>query len=292
MTIQIIAHGGANNITKEAEKRMHIIQKIVDDVSSSLNGDESAVDICEAVIIQLEDNPVFNAGTGSYLQVDGQVRMDAAIMSSHLDLGCVLQISDVKNPISVARKLYDSEMHTVLSGLGARAFAEECGFERHDLQTHKKERDHKHIIEPLDGDLSYSNVESFYVGENGDSLGTVGCVVRDNEGIIAAGTSTGGRRVCFQGRVSDSGLPGNGTYANRFAGVSCTGVGEKIMRVGMARMVAAYVEAGDALATACDKVMDQLKSIYGSGGLIAISASGEIVSRLNTKHMSVGIFKG
>ena len=103
--------------------------------------------------------------------------------------------------------------------------------------------------------------------------------------MIVAGTSTGGRQVCYPGRVGDSGQPGNGTYANRYAGVSCTGVGEKLMRIGMARIIALYVELGDTLDHACEKALDKLAGIGGLGGVIAISHKGEIAHKHNTKAM-------
>jgi isoaspartyl peptidase/L-asparaginase-like protein (Ntn-hydrolase superfamily) len=158
------------------------------------------------------------------------------------------------------------------------------GFASHDPKTPETRALHDKIVRKLNRDFSYTNIAAHY-GPHAPSMSTVGCVVRDRHGMIVAGTSTGGRAVCYQGRVGDSGQPGNGTYADRHAGISCTGVGEMIMRIAMARIVALYVELGDSLDSACQKAMTKLAAIGGRGGVIAISHKGEIVHKHNTRTM-------
>jgi len=288
---QIIIHGGAYEPDSEAETRNKNCQLIIKEIEKDLIKGARALDACERAINLLEDDPLFDAGTGSYLQTDGKIRMDASLMTSDLDLGCVLQISGVKNPISVARKILENPLHCTLSGEGANQFAREAGFTTCDLKTPHTAELHQNIIQALGGDRSYKNIYEKF-GPSSKSFGTVGCVVRDATGMIVAGTSTGGREVCYQGRVGDSGQPGNGTYANRFAGVSCTGVGEMIMRVGLARIIALYVEIGDTLEQACEKAMAKLRDIGGRGGVIAISHRGEIVFKYNTKGMVYALAAG
>ena len=284
MSYQIIVHGGAYDNDSDVALRKRVCGNIVAALEPDLSQGAAALDICERAINMLEDDPLFDAGTGSYIQTDGEIRMDASLMTSDLDLGCVLQISNVKNPISVARKILENPLHCTLSGTGANQFAAEMGFAPHDPRTPETRALHDEIVRKLDGDFSYANIAAKY-GPRAPSMSTVGCVVRDLNGMIVAGTSTGGRQVCYQGRVGDSGQPGNGTYADRQAGVSCTGVGEMIMRIGMARIVTLYVELGDSLDSACDKAMTKLAAIGGRGGVIAISHKGEIVHKYNTRAM-------
>lgn len=291
MSYQIIIHGGAYDHDGDAALRKRICADIVAGLEKDLRNGAAALDVCERAVNLLEDDPLFDAGTGSYIQTDGEIRMDASLMTSEMELGCVLQISGVKNPISVARKILENPLHCTLSGAGANQFAREAGFTVHDLKTPHTQELHAKIIRSLADDFSYKNIAAKY-GPQTKSLGTVGCVVRDRKGMIAAGTSTGGREVCYQGRVGDSGQPGNGTYADRHAGISCTGVGEKIMRVGMARIVALYVELGDTLEQACDKALNKLAAIGGRGGMIAVSHSGEICHRHNTNFMDFAMASG
>jgi beta-aspartyl-peptidase (threonine type) len=284
VSYQIIVHGGAYDNDSDVVLRKRVCEDIVVALEKDLSNGAAALDICERAVNMLEDDPLFDAGTGSYIQTDGEIRMDASLMTSDMELGCVLQISNVRNPISVARKILENPLHCTLSGEGANQFAAEMGFARHDPRTPETREIHERIVRPLAGDRSYTNIAAQY-GPHAPSLSTVGCVVRDHHGKIAAGTSTGGRQVCYQGRVGDSGQPGNGTYADRHAGISCTGIGEKIMRVGMARIVALYVELGDPLDIACDKALNKLIEIDGRGGVIAISHMGEIAYKFNTRTM-------
>jgi len=291
VSYQIIVHGGAYDHASDAALRKQVCSDIVAELEAELRTGAAALDICERAVNMLEDDPLFDAGTGSYIQTDGEIRMDASLMTSEMELGCVLQISGVRHPISVARKILETPLHCSLSGEGANCFAAEMGFTSHDLKTPETQALHDRIIQPLGGDLSYRRIATHY-GSHAKSFGTVGCVVRDLNGMIVAGTSTGGREVCYQGRVGDSGQPGNGTFADRHAGISCTGIGEKIMRVGMARIIALYVELGDSLLLACDKAMAKLAEVGGLGGVIAISHQGEVVHMHNTRTMDFALARG
>jgi beta-aspartyl-peptidase (threonine type) len=286
MSYQIIIHGGANDLLSEADKRKAQCESIVNQIEEVLKNGGNALDACEAGIKLLENDPTFNAGTGSYLQLDGKPRMDASIMDSNLNLGAVIQITNVKHPISVARKLLEKKLHSTLSAEGALLFAKEQGFETFNPAIPKQIKSYQENIEKLKGNISYDNIVTDYEVCTSDKLGTVGCVVRDDSGLIVAGTSTGGLRVCYPGRVGDSPLVGAGMYANKFAGVSCTGIGEKIMRLTLARNITFYKEQGLTLDEACDKAINELTAINGDGGVIAISKDGEITAKFNTKTMS------
>jgi len=290
MSCQIIIHGGAHDLVSENDKRNTICQHIIDSLKDDLCHGADALDICEKAINALENEPLFDAGTGSFIQVDGMIRMDASLMTSDNQLGAVLQISNIKNPISVARKLLEDPMHVVLSGAGADQFAKEMGFNNYDPAIGKQKDTLQKVLKKLNGDLSYRNISQHFSSSFNDSLGTVGAVVRDNNGKIAAGTSTGGRKVCYPGRVGDSGIAGNGTFANQYAGISCTGIGEKILIIGAARLIASYVECGKSIVTACDDTIKQLKLIGGLGGFIAISQKGNMCAVHNTACLTHASF--
>ena len=285
MSWQIIVHAGAGASPEDMAEREQICREVVETAGGMLAGGGMALDACEKAVCLLEDAAALNAGRGSYLQIDGEVRMDACLMTSGPALGSVVQISGVRHPISVARRLLEMGYHCSLSGEGAVRFAREMGFAPYDPRTPGKIETHRKVLETLNHDTSYRNLAGYGARGDGGRMGTVGCVARDEAGQIVAGTSTGGRKACFPGRVGDTALPGCGNWADEYAGISCTGVGEDIMRVTLARLVAFGVEGGQTLAQACDRAMERLTALPGQGGLIAISRSGELAARFNTAAM-------
>ena len=116
MSYQIIVHGGAYDNDSDVALRKRVCEDIIAALEKDLSQGVGALDICERAINMLEDDPLFDAGTGSYIQTDGEIRMDASLMTSDMDLGCVLQISNIKNPISVARKILENPLHCTLTG--------------------------------------------------------------------------------------------------------------------------------------------------------------------------------
>jgi beta-aspartyl-peptidase (threonine type) len=227
-----------------------------------------AVDAAEAAVVVLEDNPLFNAGTGSTLNRVGKVEMDAAIMEGKsLRAGAVAAISGVKNPISLARKIMEDGRHVMLACEGALSFAREIGFpecppEVLIIESAKKLWDEKH--------------------------GTVGCVALDSSGNLAVATSTGGTFNKLPGRVGDSPLLGCGSYADEFAAVSCTGHGEAIMRVVLAKSASELIRQGADPASAAQQAVAMLAEKTGSAaGLIMIDQQARIGYARNTTHMPV-----
>jgi L-asparaginase len=205
----------------------------------------------------LEDSELFNAGTGSQIQSDGKIRLSAALMDGKsLRFSGVINVEDVKNPICIAEKLLNFE-DRVLSGKGAKDFARENGFAYYNPETPQRRKEY-------DKKLSDSI-----------RLGTVGCVALDLFGNLAAATSTGGKGFEMPGRVSDSATTA-GNYANSFAGISCTGVGEDIVSGAVASTIVTRVTDGMPLALATEKTLNELKPIDGFAGIIGISATGEI----------------
>jgi beta-aspartyl-peptidase (threonine type) len=233
--ISIIVHGGAGKI-ENIDKRKAPLIKACELGYEVLKSGGSAIDAVTKAVVYLEDNPWFNAGTGSVLNIDGEVELDASIMSSDLSAGAVGAIKDVKNPILVAKKLMEETDHIMLVGDGATKFARLTGFESYNPITPRREKlYHKKISELKKGKLPE------YVGERTKkfikSFDTVGACALDKNNRLASATSTGGTILHLVGRVGDTAIIGAGTYANEFGAVSCTGHGECIMRLCIAKAV-------------------------------------------------------
>ncbi len=226
------------------------------------------MDAVECVVTVLEDNPLFNAGTGSTLNSLGEVEMDAAIMDgSTLAAGAVAAVKGIKNPIQLARKILHDQRHVLLVGEGAYRFARQVGI-------------------PTCAPESLIAVEQKTRWEK--KHGTVGCVARDQGGKVAAGTSTGGIFDKLPGRVGDSPLLGCGTYADDTGAVSCTGDGEAIIRVVMAKTALEWVRAGLHPMEAAKRAIATLEEKTGSrAGLIIVDRGGRLGHARNTESMPI-----
>lgn len=245
--------------------------------SRLLDQGASGLDVVEAVLRILEDDPRFNAGRGAVFNHEGGHELDASIMDgSNLGCGAVAGVRTVKNPISLARRVMERTPHVLLGGDGAERFADEQGVER---------------VEPayFDTPERREALERALAREKEAGGSTVGAVVLDRRGNLAAGTSTGGLTNKMFGRIGDSPIVGAGTYAdNRSCAVSATGVGEEFIRHGVARSIAALMSfGGRSLQQAADEV------IHGTlrpddGGVIAVSSAGEIALVFNTQGMYRG----
>jgi beta-aspartyl-peptidase (threonine type) len=220
----------------------------------------------------MEDDPVFDAGTGSHLTRDGRVECDAALMEgSGLRAGAVAALAEIRHPISVARRLLDADGPLFLAGAGALDWAAANGLERVDpgvlVTARERERWSRNRVRRSE------TAGSVFGGDSRTPLGTVGAVARDRQGRTAAGTSTGGTPDKHPGRIGDTPLIGAGTYADdRAAAVSCTGWGESILRFTLARRAAERVERGEpAGAAASSAIADLAQRVGGLGGLILVT---------------------
>jgi beta-aspartyl-peptidase (threonine type) len=219
----------------------------------------SALDAVCAAVVALEDDPLFNAGTGSVLNRDGAVEMDASVMTGEsLRCGGVAAITRVKNPVLVAQRVMEATPHVLLAGAGATAFARAQGFADHDPVTRE-------------------SLRRFRLRAAVASPGTVGAVALDAHGHLAAATSTGGVSLKLPGRVGDSPIPGAGNYATARAAASATGNGELMMRTLAAKTVCDLVAAGRTAQGAAAAAVGALPAGPGeSGGMIAVDARGRI----------------
>lgn len=287
----IVLHGGAGDgITPENldEARQQLYEdKMLEALSAGeqiLSEGGNAVDAVVGVLTILEESPLFNAGRGAVLTWEGKAELDASIMDgSNLAAGAVAGVSRVRNPIMAARAVMDSSVHVLLSREGAEAFAAsqkleivEPDYFRTDDRIKSLKR-YKERMGALPTELyDYSK------------YGTVGCVVMDKEGHIAAGTSTGGMTGKRYGRIGDSPLIGAGTYAaDETCGISCTGHGEFFIRYAVAYDLHARMKyGGQSLDEAAEQLVQKvLNTAGGKGGIIGIDQEGNIVMEFNTSGM-------
>ena len=273
--MKIIIHGGFfSESTTDAQTKLakqEALTRIVKDAYHYLKT-HTAVQTVEYAVSLLEDSPLFNAGIGSQIQSDGQIRMSAALMDGETQkMSGVINIQNVKNPIFVAGKLlpYDDR---VLGGEGATQFAHTNGFAEFSTETPERFAEYEKKLA-------------------GTGVGTVGCVALDAEGKLAVATSTGGKGFEMVGRISDSATVA-GNYANAYCGVSCTGVGEDIVSNATAAKIVTRVTDGMPVADAFAKTFAELKPFDGFAGAIAIDAHGNIFHQDSHPSMVFASFNG
>lgn len=273
--MKIIIHGGffseSDQSIEVKTAKQKSLQNIVEKSYSFLQSHTAAETVVFAVKL-LEDDSLYNAGTGSQIQSDGTIRMSASLISSETQkFSGVINIENVKNPIEVAEMLM-REDDRVLGSTGAKAYATKHGIADHSTEIPQRRSEYEEKI------------------KNG-GLGTVGCVVLDKEGNIAAATSTGGKGFEMVGRISDSATVA-GNYANNFCGVSCTGVGEDIVSNATAAKIVTRVTDGFSVEEAITKTFDELGEIDGFAGIIAIDRHGNIAHRDSFPTMVYASFDG
>ena len=290
-TFSIAIHGGAGTLIKgmmtpELESKYKLALKDALDAGYYLleNGG-TAIEAVEVSVKVLEDSPLFNAGKGSVFTAEETHEMDASIMDGQtLNAGAVSLISGIKNPVSLARDVMEKSEHVFLAGEGAMRFAEELNYKIKDANYFYDDFRHKQWLEIKDTD----NFQLDHSTKKDSKFGTVGAVACDQNGNIAAATSTGGMTNKKWGRVGDSPMVGAGNYANnKTCAVSCTGSGEFFIRGVVAYDVSCLIEhRGMSLKHATNEVINKrILEIGGDGGLIAVDAKGNIAMPFNTEGM-------
>ena len=285
MKPSLIVHGGAWKIPDSAvEECRNGCRRALDAGWKILARGGPAVDAVEAAIVALEDDATFDAGIGSHLNRDGRVELDAIMMDgTTLKAGAVAAVERIRNPIRLARSVLEWSEHMMLVGAGAEQFAREQGMKLCDPEelildrertAWRRCREDQHAAE-------------FHVDH---AMGTVGAVAMDSQGRLIAGTSTGGTCCKHAGRVGDSPLIGCGCYADAEAGgVSCTGLGEAIMRVVMAKTTVEFLRAGKSAKDAAESaVRILLERGHGTGGLILLDKDGDPGFAFSTTRMAFG----
>lgn len=317
----IVVHGGAGVIERKelsAEQERAYrdsMRKVTESGAKLLAAGKPALDVIEATIGLMEDDPLFNAGRGAVFTAQGRNELDAAIMDGKtLKAGSVAGVTHTRHPISLARRVMDASPHVMLVGKGADDFSAQQGIEQVEpgwfytqrrwdalekfLKANKLPVPNKPSGIPQDhpaNDLAHDEGKK----------GTVGVVVLDIAGNVAAGTATGGVTGKRWGRVGDSPIIGAGTYAsNQSCAVSATGTGEYFIRLSVAHEICSLVKyQGMSLQAAADQVVQkQLTDLHGDGGIIAVAPDGQMAWSFNTSGMyraraaegqplTLGIFK-
>lgn len=285
----IVLHGGAGNgIRKEiigAEKQRAYEQKMQEALMAGTRvldtGGAAFLAVVEVIKV-LEDSELFNAGKGSVFTYDETNEMDASIMDGEtLNAGAVAGIGIVKNPITAALAVMENSPHVMLSRQGAEEFVKSLGCEIVNPEYFRTEDRLKSI-------KRYKQEQGSLSDWQDTKMGTVGCAVLDNNGNLAAGTSTGGMTGKRYGRIGDSPVIGAGTYAdNKTCAISCTGHGEYFIRYAVAHDVSARMSYGDQSFDEAAKAVihEVLKPAGGDGGLIGVDKDGNVVMEFNTSGM-------
>lgn len=301
----IAIHGGAGTITRknmsaEMEKAYREgLTAALQKGYAVLKSGGSSLDAVEAAVVEMENNPLFNAGKGAVFTHEGKNEMDAAIMNgATLGAGSIAGVSTIRNPIKTARKVMEKSAHVMLTGKGAEEFAAQQdetivppsyfytekrweGLQR-ALKAEKVELDHTDTVKKASPKTGY------LIFDEGKKFGTVGAVALDQNGNLAAATSTGGMTNKRWNRVGDAPIIGAGTYANNATcAVSATGHGEYFIRSVVAYDISALMEyKGLPLTNAANEVvMQKLVKRGGEGGVIAIDKNGKIAMPFNSEGM-------
>lgn len=272
VTWALALHGGAGAIAQRVYQREEAhMAALLEDGAGMLARGVSALDVVTAMAEALEACGLHQAGKGSAPNAAGDVELDASLMDGATRrAGAVAALRGYVSPVRVARGVMEKTTHVLLVGAGAEAFAREQHF--------------RHVDDP----------RSYYVaaesGAASAQTGTIGAVALDKHGKLAAATSTGGLQGKLPGRVGDTPIIGAGCWADERAAVSCTGLGEYFMRVNAAADVSARIAyAGASLADAANAVIDDVRQLGGSGGLIAVDARGHVAAPFVSEGMKRAI---
>jgi beta-aspartyl-peptidase (threonine type) len=286
----LVIHGGAgtilrSNMTAETEKQYRTtLEQALRIGHGILSRGGSSLEAVEATIRHMEDSPLFNAGKGAVFTHEGRNELDASIMDGRTQMaGAVGAVTIIRNPITAARAVMERSKHVMLIGRGAELFATRMGLEVVDPSYFWTERRWKQLQEDL-------RKEEQGKKSTEKGFGTVGAVALDQNGNLAAGTSTGGKNNKQFGRVGDSPIIGAGNYAdNNTCAVSGTGDGEFFIRYSVAYDVAALMKyRGVSVQQAASEVVQKLTEVGGEGGLIALDRSGNFAMPFNTPGMYRG----
>ena len=279
----ILVHGGAGNVPVE-RRSLHEqgCARAAEAGAAILRASGSALDAVEAAVRALEDDPLFNAGTGACLNEDGVIELDAAIMDgATARAGAVAAMPPFKNAISIARAAMEDGRHLMYAAHGAARFAMQKGFARATVEDLRTEAALQRWTELREGRAN----------EKGWAGGTVGAVARDEAGHVAAATSTGGMMDKAAGRVGDSPIIGAGTFADdAFGAASTTGHGEAFIRTVFAARVVEHLSGETGANIARD--LERMKALTGGdGGVIVIDRDGRAAWARNTATMSFAVVR-
>ena len=274
----VVAHGGAGRVPSERlEAHVDGVAAAAEAGLAVMLAGGSALDAVQATVEAMESDPLYNAGTGGSLTEAGTLELDASLMEgAFLRGGAVCSLPPFEHPIRIARALLEDGRHVMLCAEGAAAFAESVGIAPSTLEAMRTA-------------AALERLERWKAGGVGEGWagGTVGAVACDGKGRVAAATSTGGTVGKRIGRVGDTPILGAGTWADdRTAACSCTGIGEAILRFGLARDTCERAREATAQAAASAALGAFGERVSGEGGLILVTPGGEVGIARNTETMS------
>lgn len=270
----IALHGGAGPVFgRDYSREEAHMAELLREGGKRLAAGVAALDVVEAMVAALEESGLHLAGKGAAPNTDGRYELDAAIMDGRTrNAGAVAALSGIISPIAAARIVMERTPHVLIAGEGAWALATEYG-----------------LPEVRDPDTYYQPVEERCLLP-ARAMGTVGAVVLDQYGDLAAATSTGGVKSKTPGRVGDTPLIGAGTWADERCAISCTGLGEYFIRAAAAADVSARIRYGGAsLEDAVQGALDDVKHLGGEGGMIAVGADGTLIAGSNSGGLKRGL---
>jgi isoaspartyl peptidase/L-asparaginase-like protein (Ntn-hydrolase superfamily) len=265
--LSLVIHGGAGAMTGRdyAAELVHM-RGLIEDGRDLLRAGRTAMDVAVQTVAALEASGLYVAGRGASANSSGKFELDASLMDGPTRrAGAVAALQGFASPIRAARAVMEATPHVLVAGEGAGAFAAAQGLERVGPEWFTPAR----------------SAET-----RSASTGTVGCVVLDETGALAAATSTGGTNGKLAGRVGDSPIVGAGVWADQRVAISCTGVGEYFLRTATAAQIAFRMSlAGQGLAEAADAALEDVVALGGWGGLIALTSTGEIAMPFRSQGM-------
>ena len=283
----IVVHGGAGVLSNLTKEQQNIIERELSTTLivayDMLKTGSSSLDVVEFAVSEFEDSPLFNAGRGSVYTSDETQEMDASIMYGlNRSAGAVASVKNIKNPIKLARKVFEQTEHVLLVGEGAESFAKSIGEATEDSAYFHSEKNLKRLRK-LKNKITKNHLIQ-------DKIGTVGAVALDKSGNISAATSTGGMTNKMPGRVGDTPIIGSGTWAqNKICGVSSTGHGEFFIKFQVAKEVCTRIEyLNQSLEESSQDIINELREIGATGGLIAIDKDANVSTPFNTDGMIRG----
>jgi beta-aspartyl-peptidase (threonine type) len=287
----IIVHGGAGDWPSELHKRgLNGVRKAADRGFRILSTGGTALDGVEAAILSLEDDPVFNAGRGSAINLRGEIETDAAIMDGKTLRGAgVALLRDIKNPIKAARIVFEKTDHVLIAGPAARELSIANGLAEANLQVSSRVKAWKEGLRKLESKrVSYLTRTSpeiihHFLAKCSD---TVGALCLDSSGNLAAACSTGGVSLKLPGRIGDSAILGAGLYADNSSGAAtATGIGEQAMRLVISKAACDLMKRENALSAARKAIRHSTKMLGVGIGLLTLDRNGQYDVAHNTRNL-------